>query len=83
MSQRNLDLLVPKEPFGPDVHVWATVTQASPLRIRLDGETTPLPFTPDKLVTGLVLNDRVLVLLWANPAPASKSHRVVILGKSQ
>jgi hypothetical protein len=83
VSTRNLGLLVPKEPLEPDTHVWATVTQASPLRIKLDGETTPLPFAPDKLVTGLVVNDRVLVLLLSNAAPASKSRRVVILGKSQ
>lgn len=80
---RNFALLVPKEPFGPDVHAWATVTQTTPLRIRLDGETDPIPWTPDTLVAGLVLGNRVLVLLWANPASASRSHRLVIKGKSQ
>lgn len=82
MSNRNLPLLTPRPPDQPDIHSWATVTQASPLRIKLDGESDPLPFTPDKLVTGLILNDRVLVLLMANTSATSRSHRVVILGKA-
>ena len=79
---RNLPLLVPRTPLTPDVHAWATVTQASPLRIRLDGESTPLPFAPDKLISGLLVGDRVLVLLRANLAPASRSCRVLIEGKA-
>jgi hypothetical protein len=82
-NTRNLGLLVPSKPDQPDVHIWATVTQASPLRIRLDGESDPLPFTPDKICGSLVLADRVLVLLMANASPTSRSHRVVILDKAQ
>lgn len=42
---------------------WATVTQASPLRVQLDGDTAPLPITPDSLIDPLDLipNDRVRV----------------------
>lgn len=39
---------------------FATVTQASPLRIRLDGETSALDITPEATVTGLVVDDRVV-----------------------
>jgi len=35
--------------------VWATVTAVSPLRVRLDGDTTALAFTPDSLVDPLSL----------------------------
>lgn len=38
---------------------WATVTQASPLRVRLDRDTAALPLTPETLVAGLAVNDRV------------------------
>lgn len=83
MSRRNLPLLVPKPAIDPNLCSWATVTQASPLRIKIDGESTALPFTPDKLVTGLILNDRVLVMLLTNTDPGTRSRRVVILGKAQ
>ena len=42
---------------------WATVTQASPLRVRLDGDTTAPAVTPETLVNGLEVNDRVRVQL--------------------
>lgn len=40
---------------------WGTVTAVSPLRVRLDGDTSALPFTPDSLVDplSLLVNDRV------------------------
>lgn len=38
---------------------WGTVTQAAPLRVRLDGDTAALPFAPATLVAGLVVGDRV------------------------
>jgi hypothetical protein len=41
--------------------VFGTVTQASPLRVRLDGDTDELPYTPPSLVTP-VMEDRVLIL---------------------
>jgi hypothetical protein len=83
MTNRNLGLLVPPENPDHDVHIWATVTQASPLRIKLDGETTALPFTPLKTIAAPALNDRVLVVLMANASPTSRSRRVVIIGKAQ
>jgi len=38
---------------------WATVTQASPLRVRFDGDAAALLVTPINLVGNLALNDRV------------------------
>src|SRR5690554_6499074 len=39
---------------------WGTVTQASPLRVQLDGDTEPLLFTPQNTVPGLKVGNRVL-----------------------
>jgi hypothetical protein len=82
MTTRNLPLLVPRPPTDPIRVVWATVTAASPLRVKIDGETTALPFTPDSLVSNLIINDRVLVMLLSNPSPKTKSRRVIILGRT-
>lgn len=38
---------------------WATVTQTGPLRVRLDGDSDPLPFTPDNLVGPVPVGTRV------------------------
>ena len=46
-----------------DTWTWATVTQASPLRIKVDGDTTPLDATTDNLVGSLADGDRVRVHL--------------------
>lgn len=83
MSNRNLSYLVPTPGVDSDVHALATVTSISPLRIRIDTESSPLPFTPMNTVAGLAINDRVLVLLWANPVEDRRSHRVIIQGKLQ
>lgn len=84
MSGRdNLSLLVPKDPVDPDTSGWATVTDDSPLRIRLDGETSELPFTPDTLVAGLAIGNRVWVTLSTSPDQTRKSRQVVIIGKAQ
>lgn len=80
---KNLDILIPKSGPDPDRSGWATVTDDSPLRIRLDGETTPLPITPDTLVAGLSVDDRVWVTLSTSRDPNAKAHRVVIIGKAQ
>ena len=48
---------------GTDTWTWATVTQASPLRIKVDGDTTPLDATTDNLVGSLAVDDRVRVHL--------------------
>lgn len=55
---------------------WAAVTALSPLRIKLDGDSTALPFTPESLVDPRVLTvaDRVRVELTAN--------RVIVVGIS-
>lgn len=53
---------------------WATVTGTSPLRIRRDGEATPLPITPDTLKSGLVVSDRVYC--------KRTGQAVVIIGRS-
>ena len=42
---------------------WATVTQTSPLRVRLDGEATALSVTPDSLTGPLAVGARVWVQL--------------------
>lgn len=81
MSTRNLRYLVPTSAPTVDTHEWATVTQTTPLRIQLDIDTAPLPFTPITLEAGLVITNRVLVLLMANDSPRDRSRRVVVLGK--
>jgi hypothetical protein len=55
---------------------WATVTSTDPLLIRLDGDTVPLPVTPDSLldITRLTAGDRVWVQL--------VGRRLVVLGKA-
>ena len=56
--------------------VWATVTAVSPLRVRLDGDTTALAFTPDSLIdpATLVVSSRVRCEL--------SERRLVIHGKA-
>lgn len=55
---------------------WATVTQLSPLRIKLDGDTAALLLTPESLVdeATLIVNDRVRVEL--------TQRKVVIHGRN-
>jgi hypothetical protein len=82
MSNRNLSYLVPKT-IDHDQHALATVTQVSQLRIRIDTESAPLPFTPMNTVAGLAVNDRVVVLMWANTVKERRSRRVIVQGKLQ
>lgn len=82
MTHRNLPLLVQHPPLDPNLTTWATVTQFAPVRIKIDGETTALPFAPESLVTNLLLGDRVLVLLASNSDPVTRARRVIVLGKS-
>ena len=49
-----------------DTWTWATVTQASRLRIKVDGDTTALDATTDNLVGSLAVDDRVRVHLHAD-----------------
>jgi len=46
-----------------DTWTWATVTQSSPLRIKVDGDTSALDATTDNLVGSLAVDDRVRVHL--------------------
>lgn len=43
------------------VFKWATVAAVAPVRVRLDGDTLPLPVTPDSLIdpASLTVGDRV------------------------
>lgn len=52
---------------------WGTVTQADPLRVRLDADADPLPFKPLTLVAGLDVGDRVQVAL--------QNRRATVLGR--
>lgn len=52
---------------------WGTVTQESPLRVRLDADTDPLPFKPMTLVAGLDVGDRVQVAL--------QNRRATVIGR--
>jgi len=49
-----------------DTWTWATVTQASPLRIKVDGDAAELNATTDDLVGSLAVDDRVRVHLHAD-----------------
>ena len=49
-----------------DTWTWATVTQATPLRIKVDGDTSALNATTDDLVGSLAVDDRVRVHLHAD-----------------
>lgn len=41
------------------VHRWGTVTAVGPLRVRLDGDADPLPFTPQNAAGALTVGARV------------------------
>ena len=69
---------------APDISVWswATVTDDSPLRVKLDGESAALPVTPDTLVAGLAIADRVWVQLVTNTNPIRRHRRVIVLNRA-
>jgi hypothetical protein len=81
MTIDGLNLLMPGM-HHRNLNVWATVTGVAPLRIRLDGDTSPLPFTPDNLVAELAVNDRVWVALVINADPAFHGRRAVVAGRA-
>ena len=54
---------------------WMVVTSTDPLRIRFDEEENPLELTPDTLVSGLSVGNRVLVKVAPKQLP-------IIIGKS-
>lgn len=77
----NLDLLLEKGKESPDVHVFATVTDDSPLAIQLDGDSAPLLLVPETTVTGLAIGNRVLVLLMSGGPSEFQGKRLVVVGK--
>lgn len=74
IRRADMDLLLPKPAPRRESWRWATVTQVSPLRVRLDGDAAPLTVTPDRLVT-VTLGARV----WCQIA----GRRVVVHGVAQ
>lgn len=74
ITAEDLEILLPARAGAPDRWLWATVTAASPLRIRLDGDASELPITPDSLARHLVVDDRVLV--------AILSRRLTVIGRA-
>lgn len=81
---RGLKLLAAAVKPAPQVSVWswATVTDDSPLRVQLDGEAAALDVTPDTLVAGLLVGDRVWAQLVTNADAARQYRRLVVLGKA-
>jgi microcystin-dependent protein len=75
----NTDQTTPSQATESDENTyrWSTVTQLSPLRIQLDGETVPMPITPERLVDSD--NLRVGTRVWVQ----FFGRRVIILGASQ
>lgn len=58
------DVLIPTPPPDPPVRPrWAIVTGTAPLRVRLTGDTNPLPLTPVDLAGGHQVGDRVFCLI--------------------
>lgn len=73
MKASDLDILIPKP--APEALLkprWGVVTQASPLRVKLDGDDTHLPVTPASLVADLTVDDRVWTIL--------NGRQLVVLG---
>lgn len=64
----------PPVPPEPNAFQWATVTATGPLRVMIDGQAAELPFTPDTLVGGLAVDDRV----WTQ----TYGRRLIILGRA-
>lgn len=69
-----LDLLIPGDDKPHDRWRWATITDASPLRLRFDGDTTEIDVT-DTLVDplSLAVDDRVWCQVFG--------RRIIVLGK--
>lgn len=74
MTSPFLDPLLPTPAPADARYIWAVVTQASPLRIQVDGDRTPLGITPDSLVSGLAVDQRVYCQII--------NRRLVVLGCS-
>lgn len=59
ITPESLDLLLPGPPAPRDSWAWATVTQVSPLRVRMDGEASALGITPGLRGGTVAVGDRV------------------------
>lgn len=70
----DLDFLLHGPERPRDSFRWATVTGTNPLRIRFDGDTTPLQVTPTALVP-VAVGNRVWV--------QHHARSVIILGRAQ
>lgn len=70
----NFDLLIPKQERSTSSWVWGTVMGVSPLRIRLDGDESPVAVTPETLVTNLSVGQRVWVQM--------EGRRIIVHGAS-
>lgn len=55
---------------------WATVTAVAPLRIKLDGDTVQLPFTPESLI------DPAALAVDARVRCEVATNRVIVVGRS-
>lgn len=73
---------------GVPVVRWATVTAASPLAVRMDGDVDPLPFPPQSTVAGLTVgervvcveqNRRIIIISRVEPAPPDESWKPLTL----
>ena len=64
MRASDLDQLLPAPAPAPELLPrWGTVTQQTPLRVRLDGDPEALPITPTSLVPSLTVGMHVFCLL--------------------
>lgn len=74
MKLSDLEILLPQKTPDPTVKpMWGTVTQANPLRVMLDGDSSEVPVTPATLVSGLAEGHRVWCVL--------AGRQLVIIGK--
>lgn len=69
-----LNILIRPREDEPVNFRWAVVTQADPLRVRIETEAEPLAGKPSTLVAGLEADERVFVLIHRN--------RATILGRA-
>lgn len=64
MKASDFDILIPEPQLETFLNTrWGAVTQESPLRVKLDGDSHALEVTPATLVPYLDVGDRVLTLL--------------------
>ena len=61
MSSNPLDIFLPQKPAPEEAWRWGMVTQVSPLRVRLDGDSGSLNGTPSNLAGLLQVGQRVYV----------------------